>query len=311
MRLGIVDCWIEADGKPLEEYGVEVSEDGKRCTAWIPSKAGQEFVVHLRDPDLARSTLGAIYTDGHNVGGPVLEAFRSPTLQHVSRAGVNISPTEIRNFKFGEVKLTDDDTYLSQDMKSVGEVRFELWLCHVGRFVVPTVRPQITETTKMHERSKKGLAHAVAFSETKRLERPTNFVEATKLGGEPLATFTFRYRSLEMLRANGIAPMPQPAEVPRAASSTSSSPVAGPSRGRKRKATDPLTPERDAKRDVKPVIIDMDEEDEAEERIRKAEDELRRARLEMHRRRGNTKIKLEQVLPILPGEVLDLTELSD
>ena len=74
-----------------------------------------------------------------------------------------------------------------------------------------------------------------------------------------------------MLRANGIAPMPQPAEVSRAASSTSSPPVAGPSRGRKRKAMDPLTPERYTKRDVKPVIIDMDEEDEAAERIRKAE----------------------------------------
>ena len=41
MRLGDIDCWIEVDGKPLDEYGVELSQDDKKCNAWIPSKAGQ------------------------------------------------------------------------------------------------------------------------------------------------------------------------------------------------------------------------------------------------------------------------------
>ncbi|KAL1738303.1 hypothetical protein HDZ31DRAFT_70145 [Schizophyllum fasciatum] len=223
----------------------------------------------------------------------------------VKREGAHINASEIRNFRFAEVKLTDDDAYLNQNLQNVGEIKVEIWLCHVGGDTVSR-QLHLAESTQMHEKSKKGLAHSVAFSKPKRLQRPVTFSQVHKIGTEPLATFTFRYRGLDMLRANGIVPMPAPAAPSRESRSVSSTPAAGPSRGRKRKATDALTPQRD----VKPMIIDMEEEAEVEERIRKAEDELRRARLEMHRRRGNTRIKLEQVLPILPGEVFDLTGLD-
>ncbi|KAL1699177.1 hypothetical protein EV121DRAFT_296416 [Schizophyllum commune] len=307
MRLGTVDCWVEADGKPLDEYGVEFGDDGKSCVAWIPSKAGQEFAVSWRDLNpVPRQSAGYITADGNFVGGALLEGLQTM----VRREGAQITADHIRRFRFGAVELTDDDSLLNKNLQNVGEIKIEIWRCRAGGYDAPPPL-KVAESTRMHERSKKGLAHSVAFSQPQPLAKPIAFRQVTKLDAQPFATFTFRYRSIEMLRANGIAPLPEPAAPPRATSSASSPPVAGPSRGRKRKASSPLTPERDIKRDVKPVIIDMDEEAEAEERIRKAEDELRRARLEMHRRRGNTRIKLEQVLPILPGEVLDLTELSD
>ncbi|KAL1730406.1 hypothetical protein EV714DRAFT_284246 [Schizophyllum commune] len=308
MRLGDIDCWIEVDGKPLDEYGVELSQDDKKCNAWIPSKAGQEFVVSWRDPYLSRATAGYVYTDGKYTAGHVLRPNRATVTALVD--GTYTSPTQLRKYQFSDMTLTDDDSYLNKTPQEVGEITIKIWLCTVGA-VIPMPVKDVDGPSKMHEKTKKGLAHSVGFSTPTQLNKPVSGVSVHAIGASPIATFTFRYRSIEMLRANGIAPMPAPATVPPAQKAKSPKQVAGPSRGRKRKAASPLTPERDTKRDVKPVIIDMDEEAEAEERIRKAEDELRRARLEMHRRRGNTRIKLEQVLPILPGEVLDLTELSD
>ncbi|KAI5885852.1 uncharacterized protein SCHCODRAFT_02642631 [Schizophyllum commune H4-8] len=308
MRLGDIDCWIEVDGKSLDEYGIELSGDLKKCTAWIPSKAGQEFAVSWRDPCLSRATVGYVYADGKYTSGRVMRPNRAMVSAFVD--GTYTSPTQLRKYQFSDMTLTDDDSYLNKTSQEVGEITVKIWLCTVGAHVPLSVKT-LDEPSKMHEKTKKGLAHSVGFSTTTQLPQPVSAVSVQTIGASPMATFTFRYRSIDMLRANGIAPMPAPAAVPLARKAKSPKPVAGPSRGRKRKAASPLTPERDTKRDVKPVIIDMDEEDEAEERIRKAEDELRRARLEMHRRRGNTRIKLEQVLPILPGEVLDLTELSD
>jgi hypothetical protein len=41
LQLGNLSAWITVDGKELKEYGVEISDDGKEATCWIPSKVGQ------------------------------------------------------------------------------------------------------------------------------------------------------------------------------------------------------------------------------------------------------------------------------
>jgi len=41
LRLGSLSAWITVDGEELQEYGVEISDNGKEATCWIPSKVGQ------------------------------------------------------------------------------------------------------------------------------------------------------------------------------------------------------------------------------------------------------------------------------
>ncbi|TRM64554.1 hypothetical protein BD626DRAFT_455995 [Schizophyllum amplum] len=304
MKIDSIDCWIEVDGKKLDEYGVEVSEGGKACAAWIPSEVGQKFAVCCQDTNRRRESTGYVQADGKDCGGKVLRSSRTADMWTMN--GVAMSTTTVRHFQFGALALTDDDSYLTKNQQNVGEIKVELWRCHVGGATLAGI-PAIGEPMKMHERSKKGVAHAVQFGEEKRMATPLTFVEITKVGVAPFATFTFRYRGIDMLRANGIAP-PAETAVPHHSRSASSTSHAGrPARGRKRKASEALTPDRE---DVKPEIIDMDEVEDVEDRVRQAENELRRARLAMHRKRGNKKIKLEDVLPIVPGEVLDLTELD-
>lgn len=53
LQLGDLAAWITVDGRELEEYGVEISDNGKEATCWIPSKVGQvrsillEYFWHL------------------------------------------------------------------------------------------------------------------------------------------------------------------------------------------------------------------------------------------------------------------------
>ncbi|TRM64539.1 hypothetical protein BD626DRAFT_401331 [Schizophyllum amplum] len=297
MKIERFECCIQVGGKPLDEYGVELSEDGKTCSAWIPSEVGQEFSIRWCDPVRARCTVAEIDIDGVELYDcPVSEPSRTDdqtVFEHVY-----ISPTEYRDLSFAELVLTDDDTYLQKNQRGTGEIRMAIWACRViGE--KPFGCGLIAEASKVHEKTKKGLAHTVVYGGVKEAEQPVVDIKTEKLDKEPLATFTFLYRSLDMLRANGIAPIPE-MTTPSRSSSTDEGPST-----RKRKASEALTPEP-AK--VKKEMIDLEEIERAEEHVRRMEEQLRQARFEMHRSRGNTRVKLEDVLPVLPGEVIDLTD---
>ena len=41
MKINDIDCWIEAEGQTLDEFGTELAEENKTCVAWVPSQVGQ------------------------------------------------------------------------------------------------------------------------------------------------------------------------------------------------------------------------------------------------------------------------------
>ncbi|TRM64538.1 hypothetical protein BD626DRAFT_430368 [Schizophyllum amplum] len=306
MRIEEIDCWIEVDGSNLDEYGVEPCEEEKKCIAWIPSQVGQKISIRWRDPTRTRDTVGYVAIDGSGCEGIVLD--RSRVVDEITYDRVPTTETEYRDLQFGELALTDDDTYLQRDQRSVGEITVTVWECRLAGYDNFAPVSAAPEPSQAHERANKALAHSVEFGEIEE-DGPAVFsAEIVDIGAEPLASFTFRYRSLDMLRANGIAPRSTTPASPgysRSRSSSSASANDRPSKRPKREDSETLPSEPE---DVKPNVVDLDEIDQAEERLRQAEDELRRARLEMHRRRGNQRIKLEDVTTFVPGEVVDLTD---
>ncbi|TRM64535.1 hypothetical protein BD626DRAFT_492155 [Schizophyllum amplum] len=291
MKVKDIECWIEVDGKPLKEFGVEVSEDGKKGSAWIPSKIGQDFAVAWNDPDRTRATSGCLSIDGANCGRYLLKANRQ--CNKFSKGSIRTSPTERRALQFGALQLTDDESCLAKDHQKVGEISLELWRCRV---LGPGPRLQgssVGEPSRVHEKTKKGLAHAVNFGAVKHI-RPSRGTSTRNLDKEAMVTFTFRYRGIDILRANGIA-----APEERSTSYDDSAAT-----GQKRKASKQLVSERK----VKPEVVDVEHLVEVEERVRHAEEELRRARFEMLRGQGNERIKMEDVSALISGEVIDLTE---
>lgn len=41
VQFGTYHVWIEVDGDELPEFNVDVEEDKKKVTCWIPSEAGK------------------------------------------------------------------------------------------------------------------------------------------------------------------------------------------------------------------------------------------------------------------------------
>ncbi|GLB40680.1 hypothetical protein LshimejAT787_0805510 [Lyophyllum shimeji] len=205
MELLGFEAYITVDGVKVPHYEVKIDERTKAASCWIPSEAGKTFAVNWR-PLKPRHfvTCGWVYLDGVSVGAEYARMGRS---SFVSQCDVVTSPSTTRPFLFAPVKLTDDDAYLkSENTKDLGSI--VLRICAVKMKEVRKARvwtPILVE--KVHERTKKATVHQVQFGEERRgaeiYVRESSHIAT-------LATFTFKYRSLERLRADSIAP-PDPA----------------------------------------------------------------------------------------------------
>ncbi|TRM64530.1 hypothetical protein BD626DRAFT_430349 [Schizophyllum amplum] len=311
MKLRGIECWISVDGNRLEEHSVEVDEEKAEHSAWIASEPGQFFSINWRDPDQSRATNGMLQTDGIDCGGTLLEVPRFAGIQEIHKTHVLTSKDEGRALQFATLELTDDDRHLKQDTKDLGQIQLVMWHVRV-KAAMPFGVLKIAEPSRVHEKTKKGLQLAVKLGAAEKMHsRSRKKFSVDNL--EKLGTFIFRYRTLDMLRANGIAPAPLSASpVPAArpgpskASSSSASPTASASRKRKRRESTLVTPEP---QDVKPDI-DLVELEEAEEQLRLKEEEYRRAKQNVEQRRRNKKVKIEEITGIISGEVIDLSELD-
>ncbi|KAL1690991.1 hypothetical protein GGG16DRAFT_54510 [Schizophyllum commune] len=308
MKIDRLDCCIRVDNEPLPEYDVKLSEDEETCTAWIPCKARQEFYIVCADPHKrARATCSLdvkVEIDGIHSGLHIIEKNRKSNKIYIW--DVLVSPTESRKFHFGALDLTDDDAYLYTNQRRIGEIVVKFWRSRInGSGGEMDADATIQDPTPVHEKEKKGYLHVVRLGKVGNISAQSG-ITAKKLDDEPLAVFTFYYRGIDMLRANGLAPTPESQQTQ--PQSQSRSPTPGPSGSgsrEKRSASRTLSREPD---DVKPDIVDLEELEDVEARVRKAEEALRRARFEVQQRKGNKRIKLEDVPAFVSGETIDLTE---
>ncbi|KAF8900902.1 hypothetical protein CPB85DRAFT_137882 [Mucidula mucida] len=178
---------------------------------------------------------------------------------------------------FSSLQLTDDDGLLGSAVSNeLGEIRVEHWHVMLGA-PLPFTPTAYTDTGIVHERSKKAVSHRT------RLGAPKITSLQTQRGATRVArllTVIFRYRPLEMLRANGIAPPPLQQHS-----------------GSKKRARSP-----DAD------ISDDDSEDESA-RIAKLEAELERLR---SGKKSNKRVKREQEVKqekivLDPNDIVDVT----
>ncbi|CDO72099.1 hypothetical protein BN946_scf184962.g42 [Trametes cinnabarina] len=177
--------------------------------------------------------------------------------------------------------------------------RVERYVCSDRAFGVVEVH----DIGPVHEKCKKAGVHTVSFGEA--VEEESNNVNEVDFIGvekEPFATFIFRYRPLNMLQANGIAPLP-----PKAAKKRSSDQLdTKSSRGGKKCRTEP---------EVKHEPKVEDDEDEEAEDLAFLEEQLammqRRVEEKRAARRAKTVMKREPSPIHVPSsftdEVIDLT----
>ncbi|EPQ60635.1 hypothetical protein GLOTRDRAFT_135285, partial [Gloeophyllum trabeum ATCC 11539] len=122
---------------------------------------------------------------------------------------------------FSSLDLTDDDAYLGDiaSVQKLGEIKLEIWRVQLGETTSRFVSRGPPKDRKVHERTKKAGSHSVKLGDevpcTKTRQR-----NVVKLDRVPVVTFIFRYNPIEVLRANGIAPL---APVPRPAAPSADS----------------------------------------------------------------------------------------
>jgi len=98
--------------------------------------------------------------------------------------------------------VPDDDSILDHSAsQDLGEIVVEIERVKVTG--IDNKRQPVPQEQKVHERSKKATSHRVKLDDE--VTRPhATFRTTQRLDKEPLVTFIFKYRSLEMLQANGI-----------------------------------------------------------------------------------------------------------
>ncbi|KAJ7879592.1 hypothetical protein B0H14DRAFT_3858440 [Mycena olivaceomarginata] len=203
-------AWVCIDGEKAPEYDVKISEDGRTVTCWIASELGKEFSVHWTNSSFAGCTAGQVRMDGAECGGKVIYGNVLPFTAVLN--GFTDGAT-LRKFMFSSLGLTDDDAYLGgAALPDLGVI--ELYIFPAALAVAPPVGagPALS-ALKVHERSKKAVTQQITLGQTEQLAAPMAVFTAAPVGPN-IVKFLFKYRPIDILRANGIAPQPARAQPP-------------------------------------------------------------------------------------------------
>ncbi|KAJ7782352.1 hypothetical protein DFH07DRAFT_321222 [Mycena maculata] len=285
-------AWICIDGKEAPEYEVVTSDDTKTVTCYIPSELGKKFTVHWTNASYRGTTSGQVKMDGNACGGKILHARSLP--QTTMNDGVS-DGRSVRPFMFSSLSLTDDDAFLggSSAHQDLGVIDLVIAPIEVtARNPAPSIPVCSLSELKVHERSKKAVTQQITLANPVALPRPENFVRSRRTGPD-IVKFSFKYRPLDILQANGIAPPPS---------------------GLKRKAS-PVrasTPDVDLG-DKKEAKILREKLNTLEGKRVKKEKKPRvkseaGAVIDLTQEPKNKKVKLEErKRPFISGEVIDLT----
>ncbi|KAJ7187779.1 hypothetical protein C8R46DRAFT_1340730 [Mycena filopes] len=179
-------AWIIVDGwRELPEYNVQISEDEKTVTCWVPSEVGKKFSVCFQTSSFSQEIGGYLTMDGTDYG------------------------TTVKPFMFSALALTDDDSFLdsSSAHPNLGVMQLAITPIAVEPLRGPPldISSQTLAKLKLHERSKKAVTQQISLARPEPLATPIKISKGRRTGPD-IVNFFFKYCSLDVLRAKGIAP---------------------------------------------------------------------------------------------------------
>ncbi|KAJ7049693.1 hypothetical protein C8F01DRAFT_1378202 [Mycena amicta] len=195
-------AWIAIEGEEAEEYDVQTSEEDKTVTCWIASELGKRFSVHWENSSLVGNTAGHVYMDGIGCAGHMIR--ENAPLPAIRMTDSTTDGTVKKRFMFSTLELTDDDAVLETASNiDLGVISLQIYPIHIG----PPIETQMSTLpeTKLHERSKKAVTQQIKLGEAEILPTAIPVFRFTRAGPD-IVIFKFKYRSADVLRANGIAP---------------------------------------------------------------------------------------------------------
>ncbi|RDB22199.1 hypothetical protein Hypma_010729 [Hypsizygus marmoreus] len=213
LEFDTISAFISVDGQAQEVYAVEALQTNA-ISCWIASEPGKKFAVKWHNALRAFPLEGVVTIDGVLCADNILlDVISYPTRANdICVSYTQTSCLSRRDFMFSPIEVTDDDAYLHtvHQAHNFGTITLELWRYQPTNVVAqPVIRPAVLEGRILHEKSKKAGAHHVKYSDEYFSPAPVvNVVSGFRVGTSPYVTFTFKYRPMAMLMANGIVPRP-------------------------------------------------------------------------------------------------------
>ncbi|KZT55221.1 hypothetical protein CALCODRAFT_484974 [Calocera cornea HHB12733] len=203
-KVELFQAWITVDHNRLPEYDPTYDPDTNTWTCWIPSDAGQRFVVHWRNFGKRATTGAYVYVDGEFADGKLL--MRSNPVQSALVNGKRTASATIARFYFQPIVLTDEENpFLLEDdntVRAIGEIKIVI---HMGRNAgaVAYHHGGVREAKAVNERAKKAGGHRVQYADEVNDTDDTGAMFRPDPSVTPV-TFIFKYRPRDILQAMGI-----------------------------------------------------------------------------------------------------------
>ncbi|TFK27437.1 hypothetical protein FA15DRAFT_169163 [Coprinopsis marcescibilis] len=192
-QFGGFDVCLEMDDSKMVEFGTVIDEQKKEATCFVGCKEGK----------ICLKPYGRRYNKGDR---------RTEVKLFEEVVSVDDTTDERRYFQFATVALTDDDAYMGvSNLESVGIIQVKV--ISVKEYILKPNPPALKVNSSgtgnqvmLHERSKKGISHCVGFGKGEKQPKVLYTQTAKPTGTVILGTFTFKYRTMDILVADGIAP---------------------------------------------------------------------------------------------------------
>ncbi|KJA14689.1 hypothetical protein HYPSUDRAFT_48906 [Hypholoma sublateritium FD-334 SS-4] len=205
--VGHLSAWIQVNGVRLPEYATEISGSGTKASCWVPSEAGKNFEICYEDSLLAFGTTTKIYVDGVLLpGGRVVHPMQHRPQGFTTHRGIRIASDSYRPYVFSDCELIEDEEFVSTTSPHVGEI-----LCVINEAKIKgyikrphTAKPYDLPPLKIQEREKKGIVHGTQLGSA--IDRWSKKKTREVSNIRHLVTFEFKYRPLNVLKADGVVP---------------------------------------------------------------------------------------------------------
>jgi hypothetical protein len=189
LRMNGIEAWISGDDKAgFPVYGVEKDEASGVVSCWIAYEPGMNFAIRWRDLDDMVDTGGFVSMNNFPYGGRLI---RSKSYAPAVFSRIPTSPTHSRPLSF---PIHSPSHHTRAPMGGV--ITLDVYMVSSG-------------ATKVHEGLSDYAAQRLSCCSQGPLLAsllPSSSTEVVSLG--KVATFNFRYRTVNFLRAYGLAPIP-------------------------------------------------------------------------------------------------------
>ncbi|KAI6041906.1 hypothetical protein EDC04DRAFT_2892600 [Pisolithus marmoratus] len=215
MRLGDFSAQVVIDGNQVEEY--EVTHSGTQAMCWIASETGKTFSVEwICHATKHLGSEGELIVDGITCDTLIRDV---DDMDSINFSVIHQGRKE-RDLMFCDLQLTDDEALMGKPVSShLGEITLRVTCGTVfpygesedGDEDTSETNPKLTiDANIYHEKSVKKLTtHCVSFGPER---KGGDYNLGTFIPNEdPPLEFVFKYRPIEILQANGVAPRPAPA----------------------------------------------------------------------------------------------------